>query len=210
MLAAGTTWLVINAGRKVAERPFPAQRSHLDPDRAIHLLCRRRHQLDLRRARRLSRLRPIHAALRAREPREGQAVRRQAGAGAGRAVSHRRSVSVFLQPDLRAGIHAEAVSRSGFQRARARHGNRPEPAVRLCRRVRRAAVDAMGAAESDRAHLSGKPAHEQPRHRAGLHRVGQYLQRQRLQSAALARRLQKPAARSARPRRSAPSWRAKA
>ena len=44
-------------------------------------------------------------------------------------------------------------------------------------------------------HLSGKPAHEQPRHRARLHRVGQYFQRQPLQSAALARRLQKPAAR---------------
>ena len=58
-------------------------------------------------------------------------------------------------------------------------------------------VHAVGAAEPDRAHLSGKPAHEQPGDRAGLYRVGQYLQRQRLQSAALARRLQDPAARGA-------------
>src|SRR5580704_13950368 len=63
--------------------------------------------MDFRRARRLSRLRAVHVALRAREPRQGQAVRRQAVARTGRAVSHRRSVPVLLQPDLRARIHLE-------------------------------------------------------------------------------------------------------
>ena len=72
--------------------------------------------------------------------------------------------------------------------------NRPQPAVCLYRRVRRPVADAMGAARTDRAHLSRKPAHEQPHHRAGLYRVGQHLQRQPLQPAALARRLQEPAA----------------
>ena len=65
----------------------------------------------------------------------------------------------------------------------------PSLPVRLCRRLRRAVVDAVGAAEADRARLSRKSAHEQPRHRAGLYRVGQCVFRQQLQSAALAVRL---------------------
>jgi hypothetical protein len=79
MLTATTTWLVINAGRKVASGQRPA----LDPERAIDVVCGRRHQLDFRRACRLSRPWAIHAALCARKPRQGQVVRRQVGARTG-------------------------------------------------------------------------------------------------------------------------------
>ncbi len=67
----------------------------------------------------------------------------------------------------------------GLQRAGARRRDRPQPAVRLCRRLRHAVADAVGAAEADRARLSRKPAHEQPHHRAGLYRLGQCVFRQR-------------------------------
>ncbi len=138
------------------DRRIPAHRSGLDPHRAIDVLCRRRHQLDLRRTGRLSRLRQIHAALRAREPRQGQAAQREAGARAGRAVPDRRNVPVLLQCHVRTGIRAEAFLGSRFQRAGARRRDRSQPAVRLCRRLRRAVADAVGAAEADRAALISK------------------------------------------------------
>ena len=186
MLAAATTWFVINAGQKVAIGHFLVGDLIWILTAQSAVLRGRRHQLGVCRAGRLPRLRQIHAALRARESRQGQAVRRQAGARAGRAVPHRRDVPVLLQCHVRARIRAEAVSRSRLQFHRAGRGNRHQPAVRLCRRIRRAVVDAMGAAEADRAHLSGKPAHEQPHHRAGLYRVGQRIQRQQLQSSTVA------------------------
>ena len=180
---------------KGCRRPFPGRRPDLDPDRAIGLICGRRYQLGICRTGRLPRFRQIHVALCPRKPRQGQVARRQAVARAGRAVPHRRDVSMLLQRHVRAGIRAEAVPRPGFQFHRAGRGDRHQPAVRLCRRVRRAVVDAMGAAEADRAHLSGKPAQEQPRHRAGLYRVGQRVQRQQLQSSPVACRFQDQAAR---------------
>ncbi len=192
------------------DRAVPAHRSDLDPHGAIGGLCRRRHQLDFRRARRLPRLRQIHAALRAGKSRQGQAAQRKAGARAGRAVPDRRNVSVLLQCHVRARIRVETLPRARLQCAGARRGNRSQPAVRLCRRLRRAVVDAMGAAEADRESLSRKPAHEQPRHRARLYRVGQRLFRQQLQSPTLACSASSPGCAKDWSRRSAPSWRAKA
>jgi hypothetical protein len=58
-----------------------------------------------------------------------------------------------------------------------------------------AEIDAVGSAEADRACLSRKPAEEQPRHRARLYRLGQCFCRQQIQSSPVAIRLQVAAAR---------------
>jgi hypothetical protein len=98
MLAAATTWLVINAGFKIASGYFllndliwilTAQSASYVAGVISWIFAERAgYQFMLR--------------FRAREPGHGQAVRRYPSAGTGGAVSHRRNIPMFVQSDLRA------------------------------------------------------------------------------------------------------------
>ena len=156
MLTATTTWLVINAGRKVASGHFLLTDLIWILSAQSAVLC----------GRRISWIFAERAGYRG----FGKFMLRFARENRGKVKllsdkPSRDQVEPFLTGEAfqcffnliyELEFDLKLFSRARFQRAGARHRDRSQPAVRLYRRLRRAAVDAMGAAEADRAHLSAK------------------------------------------------------
>ena len=203
LLSAATTYLVIKAGRDFTKDELLICDLLMILAAQSAIVHRRRDQLDLRRARRLPRLWPLHAAIRPRQSASDQVARptkRRANAS-NRSSPGRRSTSISTccsrsKATLRLllglvfnvivlGTQIDGSLPAGLRR-------------RFCRAVR----DAMDDAQADFARLSRKPAHDQPHDGAGLHRVGQHLHRQPLQSPALAGAASRPSCATVSMRRS--------
>ena len=186
MLTAATTWLVINAGRKVADAPVRCRRPDLDPRRPNR--------------------RPMWSASSAGSSPSVPATAASANSCCAFARENRDKVKLLNEKPAREQVEPFLTGETfqcffnvmyelefalklflgpGVQRA-ACWALKSTPACRspMSARSPRCCSMQWVLQKPLAARLSRKPAHEQPRHRAGLYRVGQHLQRQQLQSRA--------------------------
>ena len=152
--------------RRSGERP------DLDIGSPVCVLCRGCGELDLCRARRHARLRPLHHAFCARQSPFPDPAGRPPCTRAGRAIPDRRDLPHHLPPDVRGRRPAQDFPGADLQFHRAGHGDRRAAPPRLCHGIHDADRAAILGAQACHRDLSGQPALEQPGHGAWLHALG--------------------------------------